>query len=86
MSSSGFACPPPRISRGLLAAALRPCDRRFALADLDEELHERARRDGPVLARRWYRAQVTHSLLPLLRQRFSSRGFGPRRGDGVDPK
>jgi len=89
MRSSGAgraSAGPPRISRALLGAALRPRDRRFALADLDEELHQRARRDGASLARRWYRAQVAHSLLPLLRQRFSSRGFGPRRGDGVDPK
>jgi predicted permease len=74
-------CRAPRLSRALLAVCLPRHDRRFALSDLDEELQQRAVRDGGMLARRWYRAQVAQSLPPLLRRRFFGRGFGPRRGD-----
>jgi len=65
-------------SRLLLAAALTSRDRRFALADLSDELESRIVRDGGRRARRWYRSQALHSLLPLLRLRV--RGGGPRKG------
>jgi predicted permease len=47
-------------------------DRRFALADLEEELEQRVARDGARSARSWYRRQVLRSVLPGLRSRMAA--------------
>jgi predicted permease len=66
---------PPWLSRLILRLALPPADCACALADLDDEFEAREARDGPAAARRWYRSQVRHSVLPGLRSRL----VGPRR-------
>ncbi len=68
----------PRFSRLLLSAALHSRDRRFALADLEEEFRERLSLQGHRRAGWWYRGQVLASLLPALRGRLIARGFGER--------
>ncbi len=60
----------PRLSRWLLSITLHVADRRFALADLDEEFERRARR-APADARRWYRGQVARSLIPNMKNRLA---------------
>jgi putative ABC transport system permease protein len=73
---------PPKWSRYLLARAARPRDREFVLADLDAEFDRLARADGAAAARRWYRRQARHSLVPLLRSRFGAAG-APRERVGA---
>ncbi len=63
--------PAPRIARALLSVVLPAADRRFALADLEEELEQRVARDGAGSARSWYRRQVLRSVLPGLRSRIA---------------
>lgn len=63
----------PRIPRGarlFLRLVLDPRDRDCALSDLDEEFETRVIREGPRAARRWYRSQVRHSILPALGRRW----------------
>ena len=60
---------PPALARALVAWLARPEDRDFLLADLQEELEERAGRDGPAAARRWYRLQALASAPHLLARR-----------------
>lgn len=64
----------PRIARALLSVVLPAADRRFALADLDEELEQRIARDGTRASRSWYRRQVLRSVLPGLRSRIAAFG------------
>lgn len=73
----------PRILRMLLASALHRDDRRYALADLDEEFEERLERAGEGAARRWYRSQVMRSLVPALRGRVVRRDGRARRGANI---
>lgn len=68
---------PPLLPRLALALALPRRDRRFALADLQDELEGRSERDGEALARRWYRQQAAQSLLPLLRLKLLGTRAGP---------
>lgn len=77
---------PPRAARLLLALVLPREDRRFALADLDEEFEARAARDGVRGARRWYVAQVGGSIRPALGRRlnlWSRRGPTPAAAAGA---
>ena len=60
---------PPRAARAVLERLLPDEDRRYALADLDEEFEARASRDGAGKARRWYWSQVLRSTGPLLLHR-----------------
>jgi predicted permease len=70
--------------RALLAAALHPDDRRFALADLEEEFEERVERLGAWSARRWYRGQVLRSLPSALQGRLlRRRRVSMEKGDGM---
>jgi predicted permease len=62
---------PPRLARLLLAAVTDRTDRKFILADLDEELARRQDEIGHVQARRWYRWQARSAIVPGLRRRFS---------------
>lgn len=62
---------PPRLARALLGTLLHPADRRFALADLEEEFEARVSRHGVTPARRWYRSQAIRSLGPALHYRTS---------------
>ena len=64
----------PWFARALLSLAMRGEDRRFALADLEEEFEERVERLGGWSARRWYRAQVMRSLPHAVRGRLVRRG------------
>jgi len=64
---------PPRLSTLLLALVLHGDDRRFALADLDEEFEARVERDGARRARRWYREQARRSVVPGLGRRMRVR-------------
>jgi predicted permease len=74
----------PWLARALLAAALHPDDRRFALADLEEEFEERVGRLGAWSARRWYRGQVVRSLPSALRGRLlRRRHVSVHKGDGM---
>ncbi len=61
---------PPKRARRLLELAIHPEDRRFALADLEEEFERRTKRRGVEAARKWYRTQAARSLAPLLVSRF----------------
>ena len=63
----------PWMLRALLASALHRDDRRYALADLDEEFEDRLERAGKGAARRWYRSQVMRSMVPALRGRVVRR-------------
>ncbi len=85
---------PPRASRLLLALVLHRDDRRFALADLAEELEARATRDGWASARRWYRDQALRSIAPGLARRaarltrgrrLASPAYRPTRGSAIMP-
>ncbi len=64
---------PPRGARVLLSLILHPADRRFALADLEEEFEQRIVRSGRWSARRWFRGQALRSVLPGLRGRLMRR-------------
>ncbi|MEM7416179.1 MAG: ADOP family duplicated permease [Gemmatimonadota bacterium] len=64
----------PRVSRWLLARCLHDDDRRFALADLEEEFDEAVAASGLRRARAQYRRQVFASLGPALRGRFGRTG------------
>ncbi len=68
---------PPRFARLLLAAVSSRGDRRFILADLDEELCRRQDELGRIQARRWYRWQARKAIVPGLRRRLSR--FFPSR-------
>jgi predicted permease len=61
---------PPRLTRGVLRRVFAVEDRDCAVSDLDEEFEVRAARDGALAARRWYRDQARHSVLPALRRRL----------------
>ena len=61
----------PSVAKAILGALLPREDRRFALADLEEEFEERAGLDGLASARRWYRRQVMRSAWPTLRSRVT---------------
>ena len=63
----------PWFARAVLSLAMHGDDRRFALADLEEEFEEWVDRVGVWSARRWYRAQVMRSLPHALRGRFARR-------------
>lgn len=63
----------PRVSRWLLARCLHGEDRRFALADLEEEFEDAASRHGPRQARAQYRRQAWASMGPALRGRLARR-------------
>jgi len=61
----------PRFARWILRTALHPDDRRFALADLDEEFERRSSSLGEPGGRSWYRAQVARSVLPAAKDRVA---------------
>jgi predicted permease len=61
----------PRLYRFLVALAIEPIDRPFALTDLEDEFEVILRRDGMRAARRWYRRQAFRSLAPGVRHRLS---------------
>jgi predicted permease len=73
------------VARALLSVAMHRDDRRFALADLEEEFEERCDRVGAWSAKRWYRAQVLRSLPSALRGRLARRtvGIGDNEGEGM---
>ncbi len=66
-----MSTPPPRLARWLLAKALPRADRRFALADIEDEFERRCGSHGLATARAWYRQQVRRSLVPALRRRIT---------------
>ncbi len=80
MTSNGRV-KPPRLSRALLSLLLHSRDRRFALADLDEDFERDISRYGAPAARRRYTIQVVRSILPGIRLRLKhhSHGTRPRR-------
>jgi len=59
-------------------------DRRYALADLEEEFEERVERLGAWSARRWYRAQVMRSLPHALPGRFARRRAMGKNGKSMN--
>jgi predicted permease len=63
-------------------------DRRFVLADLEQELEERTASQGPAAARRWYRGQVLRSIAPCITRRLRAvkavAGSGALGGLGAD--
>jgi predicted permease len=73
------------VARALLSVVMHRDDRRFALADLEEEFEERCDRVGLWSARRWYRAQVLRSLPSAIRGRLVQRavGLGESKGEGM---
>ncbi len=71
MSYLGSA--PPSLARTILSACLAEPDRRYALADLDEEFVQRVAERGPAHARWWYRRQVATSMIPALASRMVER-------------
>lgn len=73
----------PRLWRGLLGLLLSREDRRFALADLEEEFEERAGRDGLAGARRWFRRQALASAWPALKGRVARWIPGRRHESSV---
>lgn len=62
---------PPRVARWLLRQLLPPSDRRFALADLDEEYARRATTRSAQHAWTWYWVQLLKSFVPLFGMRLS---------------
>ncbi len=64
---------PPTLPRRLLHWVLAPEDRVFALADLEEEFEQRAKRAGLPEARRWYWGQALSSVRPALARRLGWR-------------
>jgi hypothetical protein len=68
------------VASTLLRAACPPEERAYLLADLDEEFSARCAAQGVAAARRWYRAQVLASLIPLVRRRISLLRFRTRPG------
>ena len=72
-SQEGSQEQPPRLLAWFFGRVLHPADRRFALADLEEEFERRATSDATnstAVAGRWYRQQVLGSLMPTLRRRW----------------
>src|SRR5215204_5139116 len=63
---------PPRIARAIVSLATDSDDRRWLLADLDEEFGALTGSD-PGHARRWYWRQAITSLFPLVRRRLQRR-------------
>lgn len=61
---------PPRIARGLLRIFLEADVRAWTVADTDHRYAVLYQRDGPVLARRWYRRQTWHAARVALRRPF----------------
>ena len=62
---------PPRLARAILSAFLHPADRRFALADLEEEYEARVSQRGIGSSWIWYWSQALRSLGPALLDRKS---------------
>ncbi len=60
---------PPALYRSLLALTCAGEDRRFLLADLEEEFEDRVQSSGLRSARSWYRRQALTSVAPNLRGR-----------------
>ncbi|MEE8115938.1 MAG: hypothetical protein V3T28_02420, partial [Gemmatimonadales bacterium] len=61
---------PPRIARGLLRLFLAADVRAWTVADTDHRYAALCERDGPVMARRWYRRQMWHAARVALRRPF----------------
>ena len=61
---------PPRIARGLLRIFLSADVRVWTVADTDHRYAVLYQRDGPVMARRWYRRQMWHAARVALRRPF----------------
>lgn len=68
---------PPRFARLILVTITDRRDRKFLLADLEEELARRQDLFGSIRARRWYRWQARKAIVPSLRRRISR--FFPKR-------
>ena len=60
---------PPYVAEWIVRRVAPPNDLRWIVADLDEELTERAASESPAAARRWYWSQTIRSILPLLARR-----------------
>lgn len=71
MNTSDTSPNPPRVARWLFSQLLPPTDRRFALADLDEEYARRSLSRSRGHAWTWYWLQLAKSLMPLLGMRVS---------------
>ncbi|MGD8816624.1 MAG: ADOP family duplicated permease [Acidobacteriota bacterium] len=61
---------PPQLCALLLRLVVDPADRDAVLGDLTDELQQRATREGPRRARRWYRRQALRSLWPAAARRW----------------
>lgn len=72
---------PPRMWERFASLLLSRDDRADALGDLHEEYRIVAERRGPKAAKRWYRAQLFHSVGPWLRRVRPRLGRG---GTGAD--
>jgi predicted permease len=64
---------PPVFARWLLGRLVRPEDRAFFLADVDEAFQREATRSGIRAAKRWYWRQTAASLPTLFRHRAGRR-------------
>src|SRR5438445_6479071 len=71
---------PPRVAEWLLTWSLPGPDRHAVLGDLCEEFTERAGRDSPAAAHRWYWNQVRRSFVGNLCRRAPH----PFEGTGRD--
>ena len=80
MTSGARRPAPPRLAEWLLERTLHAGVRASALGDLEEEFGQRARRDGPRTARRWYWQQTRRSIVPGLAGRREA-GLAPGRAD-----
>lgn len=63
----------PALSHALLKIVLKPSDRPYALADLEEEFEDRFGSEGVRRARRWYSQQARRSIVPSLVDRLTPR-------------
>jgi predicted permease len=69
---------PPRLWRALLRRLVAGSDGAHLVEDLDEMYRQRVRRQGPALARRWYRREIRACVIQLpldrARRRFDALG------------
>ena len=74
---------PPLLSRWLLRLVTPTDERGELLPDLEDEMRQRAARDGRRAARRWYARQARRSLGPMMAGRLARGGLRGRPGTGL---